>query len=153
VDEPVRAWPALDQFLTDGRPQSRVDLLLRRPEQERKYRDLGAVSETCHLPQRLLRFGRQAGQLPNHQVDDGIGVFLSLNAVEIPGPARRIMVEGEHALFGERSQELKGEKRIATGLLMHQVRERRGALRLAAKSVRHQLPEMLSGERRQRDLR
>src|SRR5215831_8229108 len=31
--------------------------------------------------------------------------------------------------------------------------ERRGALRFAAKSVHHQLPEMLSGERRERDLR
>ena len=35
------------------------------------------------------------------------------------------------------------EKRIAAGFLVHQLRERRGALRLAAKRVRDQLPEML----------
>jgi len=35
---------------------------------------------------------------------------------------------------------------------MHQVRQRGGTLRLAAKSIRNQLPKMLTGERRQRDL-
>ena len=63
------------------------------------------------------------------------------------------MIEGEHSLFDERRNELNREERIAAGLLVHQLRERRGALRLAAKSVRHQLPEMFTGERRKRDLR
>ena len=63
------------------------------------------------------------------------------------------MIEGEQSLFGERGQELNGEERIAAGLLVHQLRERRGALRLAAKRIRDKLPEMLSGERRKRDLR
>src|ERR1700732_5215501 len=63
------------------------------------------------------------------------------------------MVEDEHSLFGERSDELNGEERISTRLLAHQWRERRRALRLAAKRVRDQLPEVLLGERRQRDLR
>src|ERR1700732_3679486 len=63
------------------------------------------------------------------------------------------MVEDEHSLFGERSDELNGEERISTRLLAHQLRERRRALRLAAKRVRDQLPEVLLGERLQRDLR
>ena len=63
------------------------------------------------------------------------------------------MIEGEQSLFGERRNELNGEERIAAGLLVHQLRERRGALRLAAKRIRDQLPEMLTGERRKRDLR
>ena len=91
--------------------------------------------------------------MPDHQVHDVVGVSLGVNALEIPGPARRIMIEGEHSLFGERRDELNGEERIAAGLLVHQLRERRGALRFAAKRVRDQLPEMLPGERRQRDLR
>ena len=63
------------------------------------------------------------------------------------------MVEGEHSLFGERRDELNSEERITSRLLVHQLRERRGVLRLAAKRVRDQLPEVLPGERRQRDLR
>ena len=62
------------------------------------------------------------------------------------------MIEGEHSLFDERRHELNGEERVAARLLVHQLRERRGALRLAAKSVHDQLPEMLSGEWRKRDL-
>src|SRR5258706_14574441 len=62
------------------------------------------------------------------------------------------MVEDEHSLFGERRDELDGEERISARLLAHQLRERRRPLRLAAKRVRDQLPEVLLGERRQRDL-
>ena len=63
------------------------------------------------------------------------------------------MIETEQSIFSERRYELDGEKRIAASLLVHQLRERRGALRLAAKSVRDQLSEMLWFERRKRDLR
>src|SRR6202045_5247454 len=63
------------------------------------------------------------------------------------------MVEDEHSLFSERRDELNGKERISTRPLAHQLRERRRALRLAAKRVRDQLPEVLLGERRQRDLR
>ena len=72
-----------------------MDLLLRSPEDDRKCRDLGDVAETRQLLQRLLRFGRQAGELPDHQVRNVIGVSLGVNPVEIPGPARRLMIEGE----------------------------------------------------------
>src|SRR5262245_12119714 len=61
------------------------------------------------------------------------------------------MVEGEHCLFGQRRNELNGEERIASRLLMHQLRERRGAPRLAAKSVCNQLPEVLRDEGRKGD--
>ena len=62
------------------------------------------------------------------------------------------MIEGEQSFLGERRKELNGEKWIAAGLLVHQLRQRRGALRLAVKSIRNQLPEVLAGERRKRDL-
>ncbi len=153
MDEPVGVRQALDEFLTESRPQSRADMLLQSPKDDRKCRDLGAVSETSQLLQRILRFDRQAGELPDHKVHHVVGVALGVNAVEIPGPARSIMIEDEHLLFGERRYELDGEKRIAAGLPVHQLRQRRGALRFAAKSVRNQLPEMLLGERRKRDLR
>ena len=130
-----------------------MDLLLRDPENHRKHRGLGGVSETGHLLQRGLRCGRQPGELAEHEVHDIIGVPLGVNAIEIPGPARRIMVEGEQSFFGKRKHELNGEERVAAGLLEDQLRERCSPLRLAAKRVRKQLPEMFSAERRKRDLR
>ena len=51
-------------------------------------RDLGDVAEAGQLLQCLLRLGRQAVQLPDHEVHDIVGVTLGVNAIEIPGPAR-----------------------------------------------------------------
>ena len=153
VDEPIGARLRLDQFLPYGRPQGGVDPLLRNSKDDRKHRGVGDVSETGHLLQGSLRCGRQPGEFPEHEVHDVIGVSLGVNAIEVPGPARRIMVEGEHSFFGERKHELNGEERVATGLLEHQLRERRRPLRLAAKRVRKQLAEMLPAEWRERDLR
>ncbi len=143
---------ALDQFLTDRRPQRRVHLLLRGPENDRKHRDRGDVAKAGELLQRLLRFGRQAGELADHEVHDIVGVTFGVNAIEIPGPARRVMIEAEQPLLGERVQELNGEERIAAGLFVHQLRQRRGALRFAAKRIGNQLPEVLRSKRRKRDL-
>ena len=53
------------------------------------------------------------------------------------------MIEREQVLLGERGKKLNGEERIARRLLVHQLRQRRGALRLAAKRIRNQLPDML----------
>ena len=152
MDELVGALQALDQLQTDRFPEIRVDLLLRFPENDRKHRDLGDVAEAGELLQRLLGFDRQAGQLPDHEVHHIVGVPLGVNAIEIPGPARGVMIEAEQPLFGERRNELNGEKRIAARLLVHQLRQRRGALRLAAKRIRNQLPQVFTGERRKRDL-
>src|SRR5215813_8488158 len=116
------------------------------------HRDFGGIAETGHLLQCQLRFGRQAGQLRDQEVHHIIGVTLGVNVLEIPGPARSIMIKGEHSFIGERRNELNGEERIATRLLVHQSREQRTAFRLAAKGVRNQLPEMLSAERPKRDL-
>src|SRR6185295_15132636 len=88
----------------------------------------------------------------DQEVHHIIGVALGVNALEIPGPARSIMIKGEHSFIGERRNELNGEERIAARLLVNQSRERRGAFRLAAKGIRNQLPEMLSAERPKRDL-
>ena len=63
------------------------------------------------------------------------------------------MIEDEHSLFGERGHELIGEEGIAAGLLVHQLSERCGALRVAAKRVCNQFCEMLSFERREPDFR
>ena len=62
------------------------------------------------------------------------------------------MIEREQALLGERVKKLNDEERIAGGLLVHKLRQRCGALRLAAKRIRNQLPEVLMGQRRKRDL-
>jgi hypothetical protein len=49
VDKLVGARQALNQLLTDGLPQSRVDLLRRGSENDRKHGDLGHVAETRQL--------------------------------------------------------------------------------------------------------
>src|SRR5437773_5723828 len=100
----------------------------------------------------LLCCRGQAGQLPDHEVHQIVGVTLGVNPTEIPGPARRIVIEGEHSLFRERRNEPIGEERIATCFLMHQLRERRDPLCLAAKSIRDQLSEMFWGEGGKREL-
>ena len=46
------------------------------------------------------------------------------------------MIEGEQPLVGERGEELNDEERIAAGLLVHQLRQRRGARRFAAQGRR-----------------
>src|SRR5215469_9541817 len=129
-----------------------MDVLSGRPENDRMHRDFGGIAETGHLLQRQLRLGGQTSKLRDQEVDHVIRVTLGVNALEIPGPARSITIEGEHSFIGERRNELNGEERIAARLLVHQSRERRAAFRLAAEGVRDQLPEMLLAERPKRDL-
>ena len=119
VDEPICVQRALHQFLTDGRRQSRVDLPLRTPEDDRQHRGLGAVSETGQLLQCLVSLSLQARQLTDHEVDHVVGVSLGVNALEIPGPACSSMIEDEHAFVSERRNELIGEERIAGRLFMY----------------------------------
>ena len=63
------------------------------------------------------------------------------------------MIEREQVLLGERVKKLNDEERVAARLLMHKLRQPCGALRLAAQRIRNQLPEVLLGQRRERDLR
>src|SRR5262249_61738743 len=65
VDESVSARHTLDQPLMAGRPQSRIELPLRNPEDHRKCCALGNVSKTSQLLQCILRLGRQAGEPPD----------------------------------------------------------------------------------------
>src|SRR5581483_5852397 len=90
--------------------------------------------------------------LPDHQVHDIVGVRLRLNAIEIPTPAPRVMVEADHALLGQRVQELTNEERVAGRLAMYQVREWRRELRLAAKGIGNQLRDVFAGQRRKSNL-
>src|ERR1700750_1789673 len=69
MDEPVSTSRALDHFLMARRPQNRIQLPLRHPEDQRKCRALGNVAETSHLLQRILRGDRKPGQLPHHEIN------------------------------------------------------------------------------------
>ncbi|HYS82884.1 MAG TPA: hypothetical protein VEM76_19425, partial [Anaeromyxobacteraceae bacterium] len=62
------------------------------------------------------------------------------------------MVEREQPLVGEGGEELDHEERVACGLLVHQLRQRDGTRRLAAKRIRDELSDVLTGEGRQPDL-
>src|ERR1700681_1954002 len=110
VDELVRGLQGLDQLQTDGGPENRKDVLVRLPENYRKHRDPGDVAEAGELLQRRLGLDRQADQSPDHEVHDIVGVPLGVKAIELPAPARRVMIEAEQPLFSESRNELNGEK-------------------------------------------
>ncbi len=73
-----------------------------------------------------LRFNRQTDQLTNHEIYSIVGIAFGLYASEIPGPARRIIIEGEQPLFGECVKKLNNEKGVAGSLAMHKLRQRHG---------------------------
>src|ERR1700728_2341706 len=123
-----------------------MHLLLWGFENGRKHRDRGDIAEIGKLLQRLLRFDRQPGHLANQKVHYIIGVTLGVNAIEIPRPARHIMIEVEQALFRERVKKLNDEERVAGGLLLHQLRQRRDMGWIAAKRIRDQLLEVVASE-------
>ena len=62
------------------------------------------------------------------------------------------MIEAQEPLLGERRNELNGEKRIASRLLLHQPGQRDGTARRAAKCIRNEPPQVFVGERRKTDL-
>src|ERR1700733_4928112 len=119
MDKPVRAVQMPDQIQTNGLPEIQKDLLVRFPENNREYRDLGDVAEAGKLLQRDLSLDRKAGQLRDHKVYHIVGVSLGVKTSEFPVPACGVMIEAEKTLFYERRNKLDGEKRIAARLLVH----------------------------------
>ena len=127
MGEPVDAFQAQDQLLPDGLPQSRMDLLC-----SDVPGTMASVGMSATLPRQARSCSAvwvsvgQAGQLADHKVHHIVGVPLGVNAIEIPAPARRVMVERSKPSSAS-ADELNGEKRIAPRLLVHQLRKRRGA--------------------------
>src|ERR1700675_606037 len=118
VDELVRTVQVLDQLQTNGIPEIRMDVLVRFPENDRKHRDFGDVAEAGELLQRGLGLGGQAGQLPDHEVHHIVGVPLGVKAIELPAPARRVMIEAEQPLVGQGDKELDRGVRVDGRLLL-----------------------------------
>ena len=129
VEERVAAIQAKDETGPNRLPQSLVDLLLGFAMNQGQGRRSGRRCPDRRVVPRLPASIRQPAQLRCHQVSDVVGEALGADARQIPGPGRRAMVECEQALFGQRSEELNREERIAVGLLMHQLRERRAISR------------------------
>src|ERR1700689_1930238 len=88
----------LDQLQTNGVPEIQTNVLARFPQNDRKHRDLGGVAEAGELLQRRLGLDRQAGQSSDHEVHHVVGVPLRVNALELPAPACRVMIEAEQHL-------------------------------------------------------
>ena len=61
-----------------------MDFLLQGPEHVGERLDISDIAETGQLLQRLLGFVRQAAELPDHEVDDVVGVALGVNAGRCP---------------------------------------------------------------------
>src|ERR1700745_1403864 len=102
MNKPVDPARALHQFLTYSRPQRPVNLLHRTRQNDRKRWAFSGVAETRQLLQRLLRFGRYAVQLSDHELNNVICVAFGANSVDIPGPLCSSMIKGEHFLRSER---------------------------------------------------
>ncbi len=153
MGKPVDPVQAFNQLLTNGLPQCGLDLLPRGPENDRQHRNLSDGAETGQKLQRPLRFGRQARQLPDHEVHHIVGVALGANALELPRPARDIMIKRQQVLLGERMKKLNDKERVASRLLVHQLCQPSSPPRRAAKRIRDQLPDVFMGQRRERDLR
>src|SRR5262249_29074791 len=80
------------------------------------------------------------------------GVALGVNAIEVPRPARRVMVEAKQSLVSECGEKLDREERIASRPLPYESRERCGVLRVATQGIGNQLAEMRAAERSKLDL-
>src|SRR6202163_3216356 len=149
VDELVRALQVFDQLQTNGVPEIQTDGLVRFPQNDRKHRDLGGVAEAGELLQRRLGPDRQAGQSSDHEVHHVVGVPLVVNAIELPAPARRVMIEAEQPLVGQRDKELDREERIAAGLLLNQLSQWPCAPRFAVERIGHEPANVVELEGRQ----
>src|ERR1700751_1903385 len=101
-------------------PEIRTGGLVRFSKKDRKGLDFGDVAEAGELLQRHLGLGRKAGQLPDHEVHYIIGVPLGVEAIELPTPTHRVVIEAEEPLLREHRNELNGEKRVAARLVVHQ---------------------------------
>ena len=72
--------------------------------------------------QAFLGGARKPLQLPGHEIHHVVGIALGADAIHIPLPSLRDLVERKQPLFGQRREELDREERIAARLLLHQLR-------------------------------
>ncbi len=75
-----------------------------------------------------------------------------MDATGIPAPLPRVMIESEQVFVDKRVQKLNHEEGIAGGFVMHELSQRRDALRFAVKRRCDQVRDVHPGEGRQRDL-
>src|SRR5262249_50721581 len=111
-----------------------------------------AVAQAGQMRERSLGVGSETRQLPGHQVHHVVRIAFGANAIQVPGPSLRDMVESEQALFKQRRKKLDREEWIAAGLSVYEFGERTGMLWSAAKGVCNELVEVLMSERRQDDV-
>src|SRR5262245_1244784 len=142
VDESVRAVRVDDQLLTERFPEMGVQLLERSAMNDRQRGTLGGVSETRQSLHCFLGYQWESAQFGNHQGDDVIRVRLGSDGAEVPVPSAVARFEGDQTLRDELLQELIGEKGIAGGLFVHQLRQRQRSFARTAKCVRKPLAEV-----------
>ena len=95
MEKSIGTFCAEDESRSDGFPKVAVHLLLRVPVNQSQQWQSRRVAQTGKLFQCVLGFDRQAVQFPGHEVDHIISVTLGVNAIQVPGPSRMAMIEGE----------------------------------------------------------
>src|SRR5215510_6468982 len=129
---------------------SRCSTSSRRTASQRSERS--SSFDFSRMMQSLLGVKRQAVQLAHHEIHYVFRVPPGMDATEVPGPSRLLVIEREQTVFGERVKKLNQEKRIAGGLLVHQLRQCGGARRFTAQRIGNELSHVFTGEGRQADL-
>ena len=74
-----------------------------------------------------------------------------MDAIEIPAPTHRLVIEAEQALLVERTQKLNHKERIAGCLLIYELHQRPDVCRIASKRAGEQLPEVITRQPREAD--
>ena len=152
MQELVGATLMEDEPGVDGFPECRVHRLLCFPVNQGQSSDLGDVAQARELFQDFLGGCGQPPQLPGHEIHHVVGVALGADVIDVPLPGWCDWVEREQPLFGQRREELDREEGIAAGLLVHQLRQRPRALRLAMQGVGDEPADIVEPEGCQHDL-
>jgi hypothetical protein len=147
VEEPIGILRPEDKSGSDRFPNIVVQILAQSLVGGFQQKVLSAVADAGKQLQSLLGFNGQPAQFLNHEVHHIIGVTFDVNAIEIPTPFHRAMIESKQFFLSQCRDELNGEKRITSCFPVNQLRQGGGRLCFATKRIRNQLSQVPFSQR------
>jgi len=122
VQEPVYTILPKDESGVDGFPEGRVCRVLCCPANQGQVGGQSLIAQAGELLQEFLAGARKPLELPGHEIHNVVGVALGADAIHLPLPSPRDLVERKQPLFCQRGEELDREERVASRLVLHQLR-------------------------------
>ena len=101
--------------------------------------------------QGALSLGREALDLPRHEVDDVVRHCRSYNGIHLKNPEAAVVVELEQPFLTQRLQELLHEERVSISFLQNQTGERLGLLEFSMEGVADQESKISKSQRIQEE--